>query len=183
MKKRMGVSVVFAVGFFTTTAATVRLVFSEKLGASSDFTYTFSAVAITALTEGLCGFLVMCIPTIPKAYVGMRIPQLLTSISSWRLREVPWRFTTSNTNASLLNSSNNKDRGRGYIEVDGNTVPLSEVHVARSLDSHEAHSNLFHAEGGAGIVRTPKFESTEGYNSNIRLDHHERQHPWKKPEV
>ncbi|KAI0861224.1 hypothetical protein F4860DRAFT_476338 [Xylaria cubensis] len=85
LKKRLGVSVVFAVGIFAITAATVRLVFSEKRDSSSDFTYTFSAVSITALTEGLCGLLVVCIPAIPKAYVvPLSEVRVVESIDSYR---------------------------------------------------------------------------------------------------
>lgn len=182
-KKQLGVSVVFAVGIFACTAAAARLVFSVRRDVSDDFSYSFSAVAITALTEALCGFLVMCIPAIPKAYVGMKIPQFFAAVRSWRSREYLRQSKQSNTNTSSSQSPtmlSGKRGTRGYLEVDGSAVPPSEVHAVESIDSYRTRSDLSHVERGPGIVRTTMFETTEDYGSDIRLDHDERQHPWKK---
>ncbi|KAI1170036.1 hypothetical protein F4777DRAFT_570789 [Nemania sp. FL0916] len=182
VRRRLGVSIVFAMGIFACTAATARLVFSEKRGASDDFTYSFAAVAITALTEALCGLLVMCIPAIPKAYVGMKIPQLFTAIRSWPSREHLFRSKDSNTKPSSFQSSTISSKGgaRGYVEVDGSAVPLSEMHAVQSNDSYQIPSDLSQVERGTGIIRTTKFEATEDYGSNIKLDYDDRRHPWKK---
>ncbi|KAI1128600.1 hypothetical protein F5Y10DRAFT_264944 [Nemania abortiva] len=138
IKKRLRGSVAFAVGIFAVAAATARLVFNKKRTHTIDYTYTFSAVAMAALAEGLCGFLVMCIPAIPKAYVGMKIPQLLAAVRSNKRNNTE----PSSSHPSTIRPS--KERAHMYIDIDGCEAPLSEVHALESIDSSRTRSTSSH---------------------------------------
>lgn len=50
---------------------------------SDDMTYHFSSVALLASAELACGILVFSIPVIPKAFVGMKVPNWVPSLRFW----------------------------------------------------------------------------------------------------
>ncbi|KAI1772054.1 hypothetical protein F4818DRAFT_427460 [Hypoxylon cercidicola] len=172
-RKRLGVSIIFAIGIFACAAAILRLVFSVQRNGSANFTHSFSAVIATSLAEGICGILVMCIPSFPKAYSGMNIPKLVTSLRSWssmaRLRGKNSRKTST---SSAVPSSGKAQ----YLGLNGNTVPLYEIRATGSNLKGSQTDEIHLTE--SGIVQTTDFESREDYSTAATTDEHYRQHPW-----
>ncbi|KAF2965605.1 hypothetical protein GQX73_g7967 [Xylaria multiplex] len=71
-KKKLGVSVVFAVGIFACIACIVRLYYSVKLTQSEDATWHIEPVGSWALAEFTTVILVACFPMLPRLFIELR---------------------------------------------------------------------------------------------------------------
>ncbi|KAH9890255.1 hypothetical protein F4778DRAFT_753130 [Xylariomycetidae sp. FL2044] len=180
LKKKLGVSIVFAIGVFACVAAVVRLVFSVNREKSANFTYTFSAVIITALTENLCGILVMCIPAFPKAYAGMNLPKFFSSLRSWSSVE-RLRRSKKNTDSSWPSPSFSSTRlgPHHYEEIDGVMVPIKKTTTEIRAESQRRLADQPLSD--TGILRTTQFRADESFVSDNATESYElhAQHPWK----
>ncbi|OTA58383.1 hypothetical protein K449DRAFT_303969, partial [Hypoxylon sp. EC38] len=67
-KKKIGISVTFAVGTIGVIVAFIRLVVVITHGPDADFTFNASWVMLCSAAETTCAFLVVCIPALPKAF-------------------------------------------------------------------------------------------------------------------
>ncbi|KAI0025051.1 hypothetical protein F4780DRAFT_768371 [Xylariomycetidae sp. FL0641] len=84
VRKKIGVSLIFAVGIFGCVAAIFRLVVTLDYEKADDVTYTVSPVALWALGEMTSVFLVACVPSAPKAFTGQGIlTKAATRFASW----------------------------------------------------------------------------------------------------
>ncbi|KEY68281.1 hypothetical protein S7711_07033 [Stachybotrys chartarum IBT 7711] len=71
-QKKIGVSVVFAVGLLGVAAAAARVVATARYMISDDRVWWFPSIAHAALGEMTCGILVLCVPLAPKAFAGLK---------------------------------------------------------------------------------------------------------------
>ncbi|KAJ2996995.1 hypothetical protein NUW58_g791 [Xylaria curta] len=81
--KKIGVSVIFAIGLLAIASATGRLVATVQYLYSPDFSYGISSVALWSLAELAFGFFVLCIPTLPRVFkesnpLGRMVKSLLS---------------------------------------------------------------------------------------------------------
>ncbi|KAI0122425.1 hypothetical protein F4814DRAFT_458106 [Daldinia grandis] len=67
--KKMGISIVFAIGILATMASCFRVANSVQYR-SGDSTYVASKLVIWSLVEMTCSFLVFCVPIIPGIWSG-----------------------------------------------------------------------------------------------------------------
>ncbi|KID81396.1 ribosomal protein L36e [Metarhizium guizhouense ARSEF 977] len=86
-RRKLGVSVVFMLGMAACAASIVRLYVTSLNSTSADLTYHLSMVQLTAVGEGACGILVLCVPTVPKAVSGMKRKGCMASLLSRARRQ------------------------------------------------------------------------------------------------
>ncbi|KAK9439739.1 60S ribosomal protein L36 [Metarhizium brunneum] len=66
-RRKLGDSIVFTLGIAACVASIVRFYFTVLKSTSADLTYHSSMMQLTAVAEGVCGTLVLCVPAMPKA--------------------------------------------------------------------------------------------------------------------
>ncbi|KAI2609365.1 uncharacterized protein GGS25DRAFT_484411 [Hypoxylon fragiforme] len=82
-KKKIGLSILFAVGILACVAAAFRLAASLEFYNSRDTSYTFSGLALWCLAEVTCGFIVLCGPSALNTIRHLQIQQLATRMRFW----------------------------------------------------------------------------------------------------
>ncbi|KAF2657848.1 hypothetical protein K491DRAFT_625977 [Lophiostoma macrostomum CBS 122681] len=83
-RKRIGISIVFAFGVLACVCGTLRLVFAIRFFQTHDSTYAVTPMGLSAWGEITSGFLVLCMPSVPKAI--LRTPFFQRLMSSIRSR-------------------------------------------------------------------------------------------------
>jgi hypothetical protein len=183
-RKKIGVSVVFAVGVFGCGAGLARVVETVKHAESPDFTYTFSNVVLWSGAEMTCGFLVICVPSFPKAFQAMDVSKLKGSLSfwTWGSSQRQLRSGSKELSGDVSNPASHSTKFRpGKANTNQSTVieahHLSSVPRLSHKDSSEQPLHPYEDMGKAeqGIIRTTQFETTETYlhSSNTSTDTHE----------
>ncbi|KAK4222648.1 hypothetical protein QBC38DRAFT_374645 [Podospora fimiseda] len=81
--KRIGVSIVFAMGAFATAGVARRTAVSIKATKESDYTYLSSEIYMWAIVEMMFGFIVFAAPTIPLAFKHLGLFALASKVRSW----------------------------------------------------------------------------------------------------
>ncbi|KAI6080682.1 hypothetical protein F4821DRAFT_250997 [Hypoxylon rubiginosum] len=158
-KKKMGISVVFAIGIFACISAACRLDASIKYTRSTDSLYDGAVLSLWAISEMTCGFLVLCIPTFPRAFSGPGLLSQFTDlIKTWS--RLPSRWTTQGSNQSWPSDVNAGKRNStsDYRQVDDH-VPLSDM-------SNKNHWRFESESNRSGVLRTTQFTATEHYVSS-----------------
>ncbi|KAI0468473.1 hypothetical protein F4859DRAFT_524408 [Xylaria cf. heliscus] len=69
--RKMGVSVLFLIGFLATGSAIARVAYVTKLFRTGDFAFYSVQVNIAAVSEQTFGYLVIGVPAIPKAFQSL----------------------------------------------------------------------------------------------------------------
>ncbi|KAI1817113.1 hypothetical protein GGS20DRAFT_99875 [Poronia punctata] len=178
-RRKLGISVVFALGLAACTASIVRLYYTVERAGSSDVAYHLSSVQLTASGEGAAAILVLCVPAIPKAFSAIKLPSLFSS-RSWLNLVSAGRYRSSEQslkkNSSGIPPPDEVGRNRWHIVVSGSEshlVPLTEVPSAK-MRRHDL-------ELGNNIVRSTEFRTKEhhGFDPTIASEEHQRQHPWE----
>ncbi|RYP33859.1 hypothetical protein DL767_004589 [Monosporascus sp. MG133] len=159
--KKVGVSIIFLVGLLACLSALIRLVSTIQFKASEDTTYSFSALALYSLIEVTCGFLVVSVPSVPKAIATLKGTKAL----SWLRTSA--RGTRGSTAAFWPGSSIKTPKSTDYQDLDERSlVPLTPV-AGTSMNKT------------GGITRTTHFAATseECYDPDVNYS---RQHPWTR---
>ncbi|KAI1759671.1 hypothetical protein GGR53DRAFT_526974 [Hypoxylon sp. FL1150] len=104
LAKKIGVSIVFAIGLVGIIAAVVRTYYivNESTEYETDFTYAFSSVMVSCLAEGACIILIMCAPCTPKAVAAL--PSTFSNMRSWVDSSVEWLRGTRRSDISTSSS-------------------------------------------------------------------------------
>lgn len=176
-RKKAGVSMVFTMGIIACVAATIRLAYSIRQAINpkdaADATYGFSAVIITAITEAVCGILVMCVPSFPMAF------KTFSRLRGWHVSNLSGssnkvRRSTKSANKGAGRSSDSEARGgrKQYEEIDGeNGVPLGSVsknrqepewRVLRTTDIEASYSSPKPAHPNQSLHHTWERGSMQG---------------------
>ncbi|KAI1384257.1 uncharacterized protein F4822DRAFT_64765 [Hypoxylon trugodes] len=138
-KKKMSISVVFAIGFFCCVAAVVRLATAINAYISEDKTYTLSTVVLWVFTEATCAFLVFCIPTAPKAFKGSKLAKLLFGSSA----DASQSKNVSGGQGSRTWQRNGRmelsPSGKGYINKGVQLQSLHSIKGGASESSEQLH--------------------------------------------
>ncbi|RYP85595.1 hypothetical protein DL769_000936 [Monosporascus sp. CRB-8-3] len=164
--RKIGISLVFAIGIFATISAACRLAATVNYLLSPDSTYLVTGMALWCIAEQTTAILVFCIPALPKMF---RDAALLSKIrSSFRT----WSGLSTRRSGKDEPSSWAADSGHqlpNYRKiVDENGVPLDnlESRAARAFSSAEQlrapHGDVPKAAVyPEGIIRTTHFETKE----------------------
>ncbi|KAJ2994468.1 hypothetical protein NUW58_g1548 [Xylaria curta] len=157
--KRLGVSLIFAVGLLGVAAALFRLIIAVHHIASADQLYHFSRIELLSFAEITSAFLVLCIPYIPKALASTCLERNFLSLWSSKTRDKATRPSTKAPSPSR----------RGYKEVDEESaIPLSEFQRKNAKLGETRH----------GITRVIEFTATTEFNSSAAHEQYRSQHPW-----
>ncbi|RYP78426.1 hypothetical protein DL771_000611 [Monosporascus sp. 5C6A] len=175
--KKIGISLVFAIGIFATISAACRLAATVNYLLSPDATYLVSGVALWCIAEQTTAMLVFCIPALPKMFHDST---LLSKIrSSFRTR--------SGKDEGSSWTADSKHQLPNYRKiVDENGVPLDnlESRAARAFCSTEQLQTplsdmpkaAIHPEG---IIRTTRFETKEEHcGDGAPADQQTFRFPW-----
>ncbi|KAI1142782.1 hypothetical protein F5Y05DRAFT_366152 [Hypoxylon sp. FL0543] len=178
-RKKLGISVLFAVGIAACAIACLRIVFSVRFWKQTDSTYNIASVALLCVAEQTAGILLFCMPGAPKALniLGKRA-QLSTSRIVERVGE------SLSTGSSGKGSRNTRGTGPSqsskYQEID--EVPLATMPSAHATaaPNRAGDSDDGPLEDNKRIVRTTQITTTRARNrhSDPGEDEYARQHPW-----
>ncbi|KAK5996636.1 hypothetical protein PT974_01973 [Cladobotryum mycophilum] len=80
LRTKMRVSLVFLIGIIGIAATAVRVYFATRFYTSSDTSYFFSIMALCSLSETTCVQLVLSVPMVPKAVIGLSHNKVYTRI-------------------------------------------------------------------------------------------------------
>ncbi|RYP19807.1 hypothetical protein DL765_003153 [Monosporascus sp. GIB2] len=164
-KKKIGVSVVFSVGILACLTALLRLVSTLEYAKSSDFSYGFSPLTLYTAAEMTCGFLVMCMPAMPKVFSVLK-----KKLGIW---------TGSSKSRSSKSTRQRKERARPKSPSEHaderQLFPLTDVraegYAGTSSDEHVPDMER-------GIWQTTQFEAVESYDPNVTRTEYSRQEQW-----
>ncbi|KAI1279070.1 hypothetical protein F5Y07DRAFT_397163 [Xylaria sp. FL0933] len=82
-RKKIGVSFIFLFGVAGCAASLVRLYYSTRFYVSNDISYFFSILAITSLAETTAAIIVLCVPFLPKALLGLNQTRAVKALKSY----------------------------------------------------------------------------------------------------
>lgn len=166
-KKKIGVSIVFSLGFVACLTALLRLVSTLQYSRSSDFTYGFSPLTLYTGSELTCGFLVICMPSMPRVFSVLKHKmESWTSARSSKIRSL---------SSSLQHKERSKPRSPSVHADERNLFPLDDIHATRDTEAY-SRENVPDLE--RGIWQTTQFETVETYDPNATKSEYRRQEQW-----
>ncbi|KAI0430581.1 hypothetical protein F5Y09DRAFT_307305 [Xylaria sp. FL1042] len=170
--KKVGVSLVFAVGLLGVTAALIRVVLAAQFVSAADTIYFVSQVGLLALTEITTGFLVLCTPSLPKAFDSIASTSGFSSMRSWYFRYKDSKASHGSSLSHNIDISAASKPGR-YQQVD--EIPLTDMQ-RRKLEM---------IQDGRGITREIHFTATTEFTgqANVGAEQYNNQHPWTRDTV
>ncbi|KAI1806788.1 hypothetical protein F4811DRAFT_560224 [Daldinia bambusicola] len=142
-EKKIGVSIVYAIGILSITFAIVRLGLSIHHLSSLDWTFNISQVALLSFAELAFGMLVFCIPTIPKAFKESKL--LGRMVSSVRTSTARMK----SMDAATWSTSQLRKNPDGIGEYNRMEQPDNEISLA-DFNSGDIQS---HGRSGAGTIK------------------------------
>lgn len=180
--RKIGISVVFALGMAACAASIVRLYYNVERAGSADRTYNNSSVILTVIGEYACAVLVLCIPAVPKAFDGLKGSALLPSMPPWgslmsfashRPSQEPRKKRFTGDGAAPWPKSAEDGYKRHWqiaSSSERSLVPLEHISSAKHRD----------LERGNAIVCVTEFEAKTSYDPDrtVFLEQRSRQHPW-----
>lgn len=124
-----------------------------------------------------CGFLVFCIPSIPKAFMGLGLSKFFSTLKSMASsgRDKSEQSSRNGPRARIGQPSDSND----YRKLHGDPVSLQTIGGSSNSKSRAfAKKPRHHLD--SSIFRTTQLTttSTEDLNNHLAEDHFKRQHPW-----
>ncbi|CAH0003346.1 unnamed protein product [Clonostachys byssicola] len=156
--KKLGISVVFAFGFLyadqlpaqlgvpvtnsracfsAIAAAAARLDATITVKANPDFTYSYSRLGLWTYAETTCGYLVFCIPTMPKAIDKLHPGLIFSSFRSWGSASARWLRAprTSKSSGSGTRQLSHPSKYNKFDEDQSPIIELGQPRRSRASDS------------------------------------------------
>ncbi|KAI1173521.1 hypothetical protein F4777DRAFT_580869 [Nemania sp. FL0916] len=170
LERRIGISIIFAIGLVAVVASIVRLVSVVQYIGDTDGTYGGSAFLLWTLAEMLCIFLVLCIPSAPKAIGNSTLVQHATST----LRSLGAALLSSSRRGG---SSSDVDRrwpdsppqerspGGSYYKISREQIPLGTVDSKGKSVSLSSHHTQRDGISKVDTHNSRKSRSTRGDNA------------------
>ncbi|KAI0200235.1 hypothetical protein F4808DRAFT_470650 [Astrocystis sublimbata] len=149
-RRKLGVSVVFALGLAACTASLIRLYYTVQRNQGYDLSYRLSSVQLTAVGEGAAALLVFCVPATPKAVAAIRESRLGKSLLPWsslvsiiRRHHTPQASQESSQHGDTApyttlveKTVGNNQRWQGGISSESDLIPLSTIPSAKMKQNH-----------------------------------------------
>ncbi|KAI3319622.1 hypothetical protein HD806DRAFT_538969 [Xylariaceae sp. AK1471] len=178
-KKKVGLAAVFAFGLLAVVAAGFRLVWTIQFIRSTDVLFRYAAIGLWLTAEMTSLIVVFCIPSIPKATKSMGMPQILSSLRTWKKSTQD----ADGTGATWPSVDRRQTGARSYQEIDGhNFIPLDTMGSTTRLnpDSSPGLQKQQPEQPALRIIRTTHIVTTSHENishgtAEIPVN---RQHPW-----
>ncbi|KAI0416350.1 hypothetical protein F5X98DRAFT_388104 [Xylaria grammica] len=188
-KKKLGVSLVFFMGFLCIVFASVRLHYAVILLYANDYAYDSSFEILWGSLEMTFALLTFLLPGIPKPFTTL---MQHTRSSLERVRQSSWGTWTTWTRVSSTFTSRG-ERSEANVSYLTNTDEQGLVPVAKASSSKTSSSEqrklwvpmqgLSTEAGDHEILRTTTFNMSEGI-SDTNIDYMtvlSQQHPWEPP--
>ncbi|KAI0198610.1 hypothetical protein F4808DRAFT_451864 [Astrocystis sublimbata] len=157
--KKIGVSIVFAIGLLAVASAAARLVATVGYSTSPDFSYEISKVGLWSLAELTLGFLVFCIPTVPRLYQESKFMR--------RFGKSILSYTVKSKRSEASDQQYTPNDSGEYHRMQNSQITLSNLpndesnqpcHTAKNVNmTSEAHQNMPLANQKLGITHTTQF--------------------------
>ncbi|RYP64126.1 hypothetical protein DL771_008906 [Monosporascus sp. 5C6A] len=183
-RRKVGVSLIFAVGILTCLVAIVRVYTSTSYVAAEDKVYALSPMSLLTHIETHLLLLVICIPTVPSVLSNMQLSMGIRTT----LRSLLSRTGGKRTPSIPTSSSRHRDSSARRGSTDGVYRKITESDVPlRPLNAEVTHSELLTTQPSGlpphsletGIMRVTEFVKVENQaGDNSWDDAFYRQHPW-----
>ncbi|KAI0467209.1 hypothetical protein F4859DRAFT_279450 [Xylaria cf. heliscus] len=189
MKKRLGMTLIFAVGLFGTISAIFRLVATQAFSKSKDSTYSAGPVYFWALGELASVFVVYALPAVPTAFISATT-WFSRCYTRWTQGSSIGR-TTNGPSASDINPwrEARTRTSKRYRNLDRNSLPVNTLETATTLCT----STIIDPDPSTLPESVCVVKTIEIRRDEIRADKHGeidkkeigedvllRQHPWVK---
>ncbi|KAJ8132657.1 hypothetical protein O1611_g972 [Lasiodiplodia mahajangana] len=193
--KKVGVSIVFAVGILGVVAAVVRTVYIVRSAReyTTNYTYAFSSVVLAVLAEStsIIFVFVICAPAALRTVAT--IPKVMTSLRSLADKSVEWlrgstrsRMESKSSRRPHIPTFGSPKNNDSYAELDSYHMnSLSQRHfpqteISLQIQQQQANNVRGPTLSQRGIVRETEFDATsvKGYDSNSAEEQLAHQHPW-----
>ncbi|KAI0201208.1 hypothetical protein F4808DRAFT_469863 [Astrocystis sublimbata] len=174
-QKKIGVSVIFAIGLLAITAAAFRLQSATQYYVSEDATYVASALILWSIVEMTSLFLILSVPAVPKALHSSRLyTALKSSFDIWSKKEGKPLTHESTKHQQFLEHRDGNRNKSDYNELGDTEIPLDDQPYAVRVTPDQSTDSLY------GIVRTSEItHRTENMSAKIMRDQQfRRTHPW-----
>ncbi|KAI0598025.1 hypothetical protein F4775DRAFT_592778 [Biscogniauxia sp. FL1348] len=184
-QRKLCVAGIFAIGIFGLVSAGFRLYSIVQFTTAPDKLFAFTVLGLWTTAEMTCGIIVFCVPSVPRAFVTLGLPKIISSLKPWACARAgkPKGSSTENSWSSL---SNNERRPRQYLKLEGRgrgpgLVPLQDLEptLGSALKSpRSGHPDPI--QEYPGILRTTVITSTS-YEDTGHVTPDAQffcQHPW-----
>ncbi|KAI1339863.1 hypothetical protein F5Y15DRAFT_71834 [Xylariaceae sp. FL0016] len=161
-RNKLGISMVFMIGFFACLSSCGRLVETVKFYRSEDTAYTFSGMYLWALAEMTCLFFVFCVPVSPIVFKQLQpVSRLTASFRSWTgLTGSGKRSTTPSPQSSWPRNRPGpwEDPWSVFSKSDENRIILMKFpSTEERMTEVTARQSVSVPQPGSGILRTTHF--------------------------
>ncbi|KAI1502976.1 hypothetical protein F5X99DRAFT_417552 [Biscogniauxia marginata] len=161
IKKKVGISFVFAVGILLSSTV--------EYSRSPDWTYTMSKMSLWSLAELTCGFMVFCVPAIPKIFIDSKF--LSRVVNSLRSQVRSFAGGSKGKGSSEWTNSNAKSANSNtpYHRMGDDDVLLNDMNTMNTINTEEPTDAVKPKipELHDRIVRTTEFTAIEERHSNM----------------
>ncbi|KAF2501685.1 hypothetical protein BU16DRAFT_613535 [Lophium mytilinum] len=181
--RKIGLSAIFLFGILACIASLVRLYYCVRVFESHDYTYYTLLMALGSFPEMTAGFLVICLPVLPKFVRSMFGEDILTRVGFTKFRSYFYTSSGSGNAASgsgrwrnlrFLNSPSVTGKEKSAVEA---TLERNDSGAAVEVDAEKEKAD-------ACIVRTVQIAAEDGPRRSGDFEaRFQATHPWAKEEV
>ncbi|KAI1369439.1 hypothetical protein F5Y08DRAFT_293301 [Xylaria arbuscula] len=178
LRKRFGLSIIFALGVVACAAAAGRLWYTVRYWETQDATFEYSGLGLWSVAEGTCGILVATVSTIPKAVSVSGLTRLLSTWTKDRFsgkRDKPISFRDH----IRLSGRGHKKPGK-HLYSDLDTQGLFALDTFDTTNTRVEPSQQ-NAAPAAAILRTTQVTTTYAAAAEDSSREFNHQHPWSPP--
>ncbi|KAI8623621.1 hypothetical protein F5Y19DRAFT_492473 [Xylariaceae sp. FL1651] len=183
-KKKIGVSLVFAIGVLACAAATARIVYTVFYFRSDDTAYTLSALSLWLIAEMTCMFMIFAGPAAPQAFAGADwMVKFKATFRSWSgssakqstgANETPWPGSKGDPTKSR----------RIYRKIDETGLRTIDSTLTGDGPHNSTEQLRSEAIPKSGIMCTKQFTASEAYvEGGTKEDWISQQHTWNNGHV
>ncbi|KAI1129320.1 hypothetical protein F5Y10DRAFT_238687 [Nemania abortiva] len=176
--KKIGVSLVFAIGILACAAAISRLVYTVFYFRSDDTAYTLSALSLWLIAEMTCMFLIYAGPATPSAFARAEwVTKLKNTFRSWSKGSS--KQPTDFTDRPWSGQKGDVVTLRKYRKLgDTELLATNATSVGGTTAQDSAGELQDYAASGTGILCTKEFTTGEERVQGDAQVNHSGQHPW-----
>ncbi|KAI0974904.1 hypothetical protein F4678DRAFT_421202 [Xylaria arbuscula] len=176
LRKRFGLSLVFAIGIVACAAAAGRLWYTVRYWETQDGTYEYSGLGLWSVAEGTCGIIVATISTVPKTVSVSGLTRLLSTWTRDRSSGKGDKQKLSYHGHIRLSGGGQKKPGKHlYSELDTQRLFAMDTFDTASTRVEPDQQN---AAPAAAILRTTKVTTTYETAAGDPNRGFDLQHPW-----
>lgn len=143
--KKLGVSFMFLTGLAAASANGVRIYYATRFFLSNDVSYYYSILAISSLAETLAANMVLCIPFVPKALLGLKQTKAFTLLKGYMTVKGDTTAVTNQSNEYYSSSELRhirKPREHWFMSSKLDTNTKMNATVSDSVEESESQRGL-----------------------------------------